>query len=129
MFIRASALRSSLLSQGLNATTASADFSRALAQKISPGKNLHFPCAPSGSTACVLMSIGLRGQRHTRRPHTASLPVRVPRVAGLPSASFILRLAASDLRFSYGYSHQFRQLRFRLLVQVHAGHTVPKALR
>src|SRR5271170_291159 len=48
-------------------------------------------------------------------------------VAGLLAASFILRLAASDLRFSYGYSHQFRLLRFMWLVQAHAGHTVPKS--
>jgi hypothetical protein len=69
------------------------------------------------------MSFGLRVYSHARRPHPASLPICFPRVVSLPAASFILRLAASDLRLSYGYSHQFRQLPFMLLVQAHAGHT------
>jgi hypothetical protein len=32
------------------------------------------------------------------------------------------------LRFSYGYCHQFLQLRFMLLVHAHAGHTSRGAL-
>jgi hypothetical protein len=43
-------------------------------------------------------------------------------VADLPAASIVLRLTASDLRFGYGYSHQFRQPPFMLLVHAHAGH-------
>jgi len=123
MSAAAAALRSSRLSAGVNATTALADFSPALAREISPGKGLNFPHAPSGFTWCVLMRVGLRRCLPACRPHPASLPVHVLMVVGLPAASFILRLAASDLRFGYGYSHQFRQLRFRLLVQAHAGHT------
>jgi hypothetical protein len=55
-----SALRSSRLSAFVFATTASADFSLSLNKEISPGKNLSFLRVPSGSTWCVLMSLGLR---------------------------------------------------------------------
>ena len=110
-----SALRSFRVSAALIATTASADFSCALAQEISPGKDLNFPRIPSGSTLCVLMSFGLRVYSDARRPQQASLPVRIPMVAGLPSPSFILRLTASDLGFGYGCSHQLRCHRFMFI--------------
>src|SRR6478672_9282513 len=40
------------------------------------------------------MTFGLRCSEPARRPHPASLPVRVPAVESLPSASFSLHLAA-----------------------------------
>ena len=110
-----SALRSFRVSAALFTTTASADFSPALAVEISPGKDLNFPRIPSGSTLCVLMSFGLCVYADARRPQQASLPVRVPMVAGLPSPSFILRLTASDLEFGYGCSHQLRCHRFMFI--------------
>lgn len=110
-----SALRSFRVSTALIATTASADFSCALAHEISPGKDLNFPRIPSGSTLCVLMSFGLCVYANARRPQQASRPVRIPMVAGLPSPSFILRLTASDLGFGYGCSHQLRCHRFMFI--------------
>src|ERR1700730_15679366 len=38
--------------------------------------------------------LGLRCSEPARRPHPASLPVRVPSVESLPSASFSFRLTA-----------------------------------
>src|SRR4029077_18030423 len=52
---------------------------------------------PTGSTWCVLMILGLCCSGPARRPHPASLPVRVPTVEGLPSASFSF---ASRLRLA-----------------------------
>jgi hypothetical protein len=52
---------------------------------------------PTGSTGCVLMILGLCCSGPTRRPHPASLPVGVPTVEGLPSASFSF---ASRLRLA-----------------------------
>ena len=52
---------------------------------------------PPGSTGCVLMTFGLRCSGPARRPHSASLPVCVPTVEGLPSASFSF---ASRLRLA-----------------------------
>src|SRR5216683_3311635 len=40
------------------------------------------------------MTFGLRCSEPARRPHPASLPVRVPSVESLPSASFSFRLTA-----------------------------------
>src|SRR5258708_10393105 len=40
------------------------------------------------------MTFGLRCSEPARRPHPASLPVRVPSVESLPSGSFSLRLTA-----------------------------------
>src|SRR5260221_9075036 len=40
------------------------------------------------------MTLGLRCSEPARRPHPASLPVRVPSVESLPSASFSFRLTA-----------------------------------
>src|SRR5216684_1496163 len=40
------------------------------------------------------MTFGLRCSGPARRPHPASLPVRVPSVESLPSASFSFRLTA-----------------------------------
>src|SRR5712664_2669175 len=55
--------------------------------------------APTGSTWCVLVTLGLRCCQPACRPHPASLPVRVPTVVSLLSASFgfasRLRLAVS----------------------------------
>jgi len=53
--------------------------------------------APPGSTICALMTLGLRCCQPARRPHPASLPVRVPTVEGLPTASFSF---ASQLRLA-----------------------------
>jgi hypothetical protein len=55
------------------------------------------PLAPSGSTACVLMTFGLRCSGPACRPHPASLPVRVPTVEDLLPASFSF---ASRLRLA-----------------------------
>jgi hypothetical protein len=118
-----SVLRSCRLSAAINATTTSADSSRARTQEVSPGKDLNFPLGPSGSTCSVLMRIGFRAFQHADRPLPASLPVRVPMVAGLPAASFSSTLAGVALRFSYGCSHQLRCHRFMSLVKAHAGHT------
>jgi hypothetical protein len=141
-----SVLRSCRLSAALNATTTSADSSRARTREVSPGKVLNFPLGPSGcfaaspaahppgslsaghlaplgSTSSVLMRIGFRVCQHADRPLPASLPVRVPMVAGLPAASFSSTLAGVALRFSYGCSHQLRCHRFMSLVKAHAGHT------
>jgi hypothetical protein len=118
-----SVLRSCRLSAALNATTTSADSSRARTQEVSPGKDLNFPLGPSGSTCSVLMRFGFRACQHADRPLPASLPVRVPMVAGLPAASFSSTLAGVALRFSYGCSHQLRCHRFMSLVKAHAGHT------
>jgi hypothetical protein len=118
-----SVLRSCRLSAALNATTTSADSSRARTQEVSPGKDLNFPLGPSGSTCSVLMRFGFRVCQHADRPLPASLPVRVPMVAGLPAASFSSTLAGVALRFSYGCSHQLRCHRFMSLVKAHAGHT------
>src|SRR5216683_401367 len=40
------------------------------------------------------MTFGLRCSEPARRPHPASLPVRVPSVESLPSASFSFRLTS-----------------------------------
>src|SRR3954463_8979142 len=40
------------------------------------------------------MTFGLRCSEPARRPHPASLPVRIPTVESLPSASFSFHLAA-----------------------------------
>ena len=120
-----SALRSCRVSPALNATTASADSSPALAGEASPGKSLNFLRIPSGYTCCVLMRVGLRVCWHARRPQPASLPVRVPMVTVLLSASFSSTLAGVALRLRYGCSHQLRCHRFMSLVQAHAGHTSP----
>src|SRR5207237_10040651 len=48
-------------------------------------------------TACVLMTFGLRCSGPACRPHPASLPVRIPTVESLPSASFSF---ASRLRLA-----------------------------
>ena len=55
------------------------------------------PLAPPGSTRCVLMIFGLRCSEAACRPHHASLPVRVPAVESLLSASFSF---ASRLRLA-----------------------------
>jgi hypothetical protein len=118
-----SVLRSCRLSAALDATTTSADSSRARTREVSPGKVLNFPLGPSGSTCSVLMRFGFRVCQHADRPLPASLPIRVPMVAGLPAASFSSTLAGVALRFSYGCSHQLRCHRFMSLVKAHAGHT------
>jgi hypothetical protein len=119
------ALRSCRFWPALNATTASADSSSALAHEVSPGKGLNFLRIPSGCTCCVLMRVGLRVCWHACRPQPASLPVRVPMVADLLPASFSSTLAGVALRLHYSCSHQLRCHLFMSLVQSHAGHTSP----
>ena len=83
-----------------------------------------FPPGPPGSTWYVWMGFGFRCCSPAHRPHPASLPVRVPAVVGLPSASFSftsrLRLAvrlglvpspplgSSSLRYSPCRAHERR---------------------
>src|SRR5882724_12540407 len=69
------------------------------------------------------MVLGLRCYSPARRPHPASLSVRVPALAHLLAASFSLALTGSALQFSYRYSHQFGRVHFIPLVLAHAGHT------
>src|SRR5712672_858835 len=80
------------------------------------------PLVPPGSTACVLMILGLRCSAPACRPHPASLPVRVPTVEDLLRASFgftsRLRLA-----FRYGCRHRLRLAPLIQLDSAHAGHT------
>ena len=108
---------------------ASADFSPALTEELSPGKALIlFLRAVRLYLARLRMDFGLRGGQHAYRPYAASLPVCVPTVEGicspLPSA-FPVRLAPHDFRSAvpYGYLHRSRQDRFILLESAHAGHT------
>jgi len=65
------------------------------------------PLAPPGSTWCVLMTFGLRCSQPAGRPHPASLPIRLPAVETLLSASFSF---ASRLRpaVCYGCRHRLR---------------------
>src|SRR5882724_6027339 len=69
------------------------------------------------------MVLGLRCYSPARRPHPASLSVRVPALAHLLAASFSLALTGSALQFSYRYSHQFGRVHFIPVVLAHAGHT------
>lgn len=75
----------------LFATTASADFSQALAREISPGK-VPKPSARAARLYLMRLSVtvGFRASQHANRPHPASLPVRIPAVAPLLRASFSL---------------------------------------
>jgi hypothetical protein len=114
-----------MLSHRLNATTVFADFSRARAPEISPGKDLNFRCAAPDSTRCVLMDLGLCRHSPARRPHPASRSVCVPALAPSLTASFSLSLTESALLFSYRYHHRFGQVPFSLIVHAHAGHTSP----
>ena len=68
------------------------------------------------------MTLGLRCSQPARRPHPASLPVRVPTVEGLSSAAFGFA-SRLHLAVNYGYRHQFRQAPFILIESAHAGHT------
>ena len=106
---RPSALRSVRLSPDLFATTASADFSPVLRDEISPGKALEL--SPHAARLYPSRLDGLWASlfRASSPAQPASLSVRVPAVAGLPPASFSLRLTASALRFGYGCHCQLRQ--------------------
>ena len=73
------------------------------------------------------MALGLRRCSPARRPHPASLSVRVPALAHLLAASLSLALAGSALLFSYRYRHRFGQVPFILIVHAHAGHTSARA--
>src|SRR5450631_4325691 len=68
------------------------------------------------------MTFGFCCSQPACRPRPASLPVRVPTVESLLSASFSfpsrLRLAVR-----YGYRHRFRLAPFIQLDSAHAGHT------
>jgi len=122
-FFSSSALRSNRVTGLLRCTTATAVISTALTAEISPGKvqNL-IPLVPPGSTVRVLMTFGLRCSQPARRPRPASLPVRIPTVESLLSASFSF---TSRLRLAvrYGYRHRFRLAPFIQLDSAHAGHT------
>ncbi len=121
-FLRSSALRSSLLSQSLFATTASADFSRARTRQISSGKNTNFPCAPPDSTVCSLMALDFT---------VASQLVPAPGLAvrsfscgrRFASCFFQPHLAVSTLQFGYRYLHRFGRAPFIPIVRAHAEHT------
>src|SRR5437868_3791748 len=69
------------------------------------------------------MAFGLRCYSPARRPHPASLSVRVPTLAHLLTASFSLALAGSALQVGYRYRHRFGRTRFIPIVHTHAGHT------
>src|SRR5712692_3790133 len=68
------------------------------------------------------MTFGLRCSQPACRPHPASLPVRVPTVESLLSASFSF---ASRLRLAVRYScrHRLRLAPFIQRDSAHAGHT------
>src|ERR1700733_8956103 len=73
------------------------------------------------------MTFGLRCSQPARRPHPASLSIRVPTVEGLLHASFSF---ASRLRLAFRYGCRHR-LRLTPLIQrdsAHAGHTGADAL-
>jgi hypothetical protein len=67
-------------------------------------------------------TFGLGCSQPTRRPHPASLPVRVPTVEGSLRASFGF---ASRLRLAlhYGCRHRLRLAPFIQQDSAHAGHT------
>src|SRR5882724_1521178 len=69
------------------------------------------------------MVLGLRCCSPARRPHSASLSVRVPTLAHLLAASFSLALTGSALQFSYRYHHRSGRGPFIPIVLAHAGHT------
>jgi hypothetical protein len=99
--------------------------SRRLSPRRSPQVRCRIcPLVPPGSTQCVLMIFGLRCSGPACRPHPASLPVRVPAVESLPSASF-----SFALRFGYGYRHRSRLAPFIQLDSAHAGHTMRRPRR
>ncbi len=104
------------------ATTASAHFSSALTEEISPGKCRICPLAPPGSTLCILMIFGLRCSGPARRLHPASLPVHVLTVDSLLRASFSFP-SRFGLAFRYGCLHRPRLAPFIQLDSAHAGHT------
>jgi len=107
------------------ATTASADFSSALTDEFSPGKvqNLS-PRAVRLYRSRPWMTFGLCCSTPTRRPRSASLPVRIPTVEGLLPASFSF---TSRLRLAvrYGCRHLLRRAPFISIDSAHAGHTWP----
>src|SRR5260221_13823860 len=69
------------------------------------------------------MAFGLRCYSPARRPHPASLSVRVPALAHLLTASFSLALTGSAFQVSYRYPHRFGRVHFIPIVHAHAGHT------
>ena len=70
---------------------ASADFSLALTEEISPGKVPKLSArAARLYLVCLSVTVGFRGSQHTHRPHPASLSVRVPTVVPLLDAAFRL---------------------------------------
>ncbi len=68
------------------------------------------------------MTFGLRCFQPARRPHPASLPVRVPTVESLLRASFSFT-SRLRLAFRYGCRHRLRLAPFIQLDSAHAGHT------
>jgi hypothetical protein len=102
-------------------TTASADFCRlnqtsqpglpvffSAWRQISPGKSVDFPCAPASFTASALGRFGLRcflPSRPASQPHE----IRVPPVAGLPSASFRRHFAMMPLPSASGWCDLLRK--------------------
>lgn len=87
-FCTISALRSSQLSRGIDAAMASADFSPVSPERSPQVSSGSFaPCRPA-LLRTSLMTFGLCRCSPTRRPCEASLPVRIPAVAAVPSPSF-----------------------------------------
>ena len=107
---------------GFFATTASADCSHALTRELSPGKVQNLSPRAVRLPGASRMTFGLRCSQPARRPHPASLPVRVPTVESLLRASFSFTLRLR-LALRYGCRHQLRRDPFISLDSAHAGHT------
>jgi hypothetical protein len=73
------------------------------------------------------MTFGFRCSQPAHRSHSASLPVRVPTVESLLSASFSFTLRLR-LAFRYGCRHRLRLAPFIQRDSAHAGHTGADAL-
>src|SRR5271163_4831022 len=68
------------------------------------------------------MTFGLRCSQPARRPHPASLSIRVPTVESLLRASFSFT-SRLRLAFRYGCRHRLRLAPFIQRDSAHAGHT------
>src|SRR5271155_2919942 len=72
------------------------------------------------------MTFGLRCSQPARRPHPASLSIRVPTVESLLRASFSFT-SRLRLAFRYGCRHRLRLAPFIQQDSAHAGHTGARA--
>ena len=89
LFLGSSALRSILLSENILTTMASADFSDAQTSETSPGKVRSLSArAVRLYRTWLSVTVGFRATQHAHRPGPASLPIRVPTVVPLLTASF-----------------------------------------